>query len=333
MFILFSILFLLFIIYSMSFRDTVSKLGQTEPVTETYEPKYLFVGIFSHGGYGGPAKPYMANKHSSISVKTYHSVPKLMTFMNCSPGSSLLGENGGTDNVVLTEYFRRSGDFNILDVSDFFPRNVAKYKINTKDKLLSQNFLGYMNSALDELEMRPRNRTERFKTANPTDTDVCRNSFICDGKVGISHSFQNKSFSTDDRPIHANSGHNWGIFIYNNNCGVEPGTDIHNIDKIQRDVIENDDGYIIGIKYTLDDIVTGLTEEFNLTDKDYLFMFDYSCNNYSSKTINQSNDLRLTRRLGRSLTSDLGFGRKSTKKRRAKNKKQKKHKKTKKRNK
>ncbi len=318
----------------MSFRDTVSKLGQSETVTETYEPKYLFVGIFLHGGYGAPAKPYMANKHSSISVKTYHSVPKLMTFMNCSPGGSLLGENGGTDNVTLTNYFRRSGDFNILDVSDFFPRNVAKYKINTKDKLLSQNFLGYMNSALDELEMRPRNRTERFKMANPTDTDVCRNSFICDGKVGISHSYQNKSFSTDDRPIHANSGHNWGIFIYNNNCGVEPGTDIHNIDKVQRDVIESEDGYIVGMKYTLDDIITGLTEEYDLTDEDYLFIFDYSCNNYSTKTINQSNDLRLTRRLGRSLTSDLGFGQKytkkrrgkSTKKRRAKNKKDKKEK-------
>ena len=317
----------------MSFRDTVSKLGQTGTITETYEPKYLFVGIFSHGGYGGPSKPYMANRHSSVSLKTYHSVPKLMTFMNCSPSSSLLGERGGTDNVKLTDYFTRSGDFNILDVSEFYPRNVAKYKINTKDKLLSQNFLGYMNSALDELEMRPRNRTEHFKTENPTDTDVCRNSFICDGKVGISHSYQNKSFSTDDRPIHANSGHNWGIFIYNNNCGVEPGTDIHNIDKVQRDVIENDDGYIAGVTYTLDDIVTGLTEEYDLTDEDYLFIFDYSCNNYSTKTINQSNDLRLNRRLGRSLTSDLGFGRKSTikkssAKRRAKNKKQKKHKKT-----
>ena len=84
------------------------------------------------------------------------------------------------------------------------------------------------------------------------------------------------------------------------------------------DVIENEDGYIVGMKYTLDDIVTGLTEEYDLTDEDYLFIFDYSCNNYSTKTINQSNDLRLTRRLGRSLTSDLGFGRKSTKKRRAK---------------
>jgi len=139
---------------------------------------------------------------------------------------------------------------------------------------------------------------------------VCRNSFICDNKVGISHNFPNKTFSTSDRPTHTNVGHNWGIFIYNNNCGIEPGTMIDNIDKIQRDVIENEEGLIIGIKFTLDDIITGLTEEYGLTKDDYLFLFDYSCSTFGNKSINLNNDSRTIRRLGRNVSSVLGLGRK-----------------------
>jgi hypothetical protein len=235
-------------------------------------------------------------------MKTHHSVPKLMTFMNCSPGGSLIGETGGRDNVILADYFKSSADFDIMDVQG--------PKAKTQDQLIAINFLGYMNSGLDELRMRPRDRTERFKIKNPSDIDVCRNSFICDGKVGISHRFPNKSFSTNDPSIHTTPGENWGIFVYNNNCNIEPGTDISTIKEIQHFRLKNKEGAVVGLEFDLEDIISGLTKKYELTDDDYLFLFDYSCNNFSTKNINPGDDPRTIRRLGRSVTSDLGFGKK-----------------------
>jgi len=240
-------------------------------------------------------------------MKTHHSVPKLMTFMNCSPGNSLIGETGGQDNVVLADYFKRSSDFDILDVSDLKVSNTK-----TEEKIISQSFLGYMKSALDELEMRPRNRTEWFKSLEPTDIDVCRNSFICNDRVGISHRFPNKSFSTNDVPIHNTPGKNWGVFIYNNNCGIEPGTDVSKIKEIQHFTLKNKDGKVEGLDFDLADIISGVTEKYGLTEDDYLFLFDYSCNNFSTKNINPGDDPRVIRRLGRNVTSDYGFGKKKT---------------------
>ena len=276
--------------------------AHSPPITKR-EPKYIFLSFLSHGGFGRATNPYRANKHASVSLKTLHSVPKLMTFMNCSPGGSLIGETGGMDNVVLADYFKRSADFNIVDVNNF---HMPKAK--THDQLVSYSFLDYANSALNELDMRPRDRTERFKIKNSSDLDVCRNSFICDGKVGISHRFPNKSFSTNDPSIETTPGENWGVFIYNNNCDIEPGTDISTIKEIQHFTLKDKDGKVVGLDFDLADIISGLTKKYGLTEDDYLFLFDYSCNNFSTKSINLDNDPRLTRRLGRSVTSDFGLG-------------------------
>jgi hypothetical protein len=263
------------------------------------------LSFLSHGGYGRATQPYKANKHASVSLKTRHSVPKLMTYMNCSPGTSLIGENGGTDNIKLTDFFKNNSNYDMMDISEYYHP-----KAKTDEQLLSYNFLEYMNFALDNLEMRPRNRTEKFRIENPKDKDVCRNSFICNDKVGISHSFPNKSFSTDDPPTHTIPGKNWGVFIYNNNCGIKPGTNIESIEEINRDDIEDEDGNVIGLDFHLADIISGLTRKYGLTEDDYLFLFDYSCNTFGKNSINQQNDQRLIRRLGRSVASDFGLGKK-----------------------
>jgi hypothetical protein len=241
-------------------------------------------------------------------METLHSVPKLMTYMNCSPGTSLIGQDGGMDNVVLANYFKGSSDFDMMDISEFYHP-----KAKTYEQLLSYNFLDYMNSALDELDMRPRNRTEKFKIENPKDIDVCRNSFICNDRVGISHRFPNKSFSTDHPSTYTIPGEDWGVFIYNNNCGIKPGTDIQSINEIKRYEIKDKEGNVIGLDFDLADIISGLTKKYELTEDDYLFLFDYSCNNFSTKSINLNNDPRTIRRLGRSVTSDFGLGKKKKK--------------------
>ena len=269
------------------------------------EPKYILLSCLSHGGYGRATQPYKANKHASVNLKTRHSVPKLMTYMNCSPGTSLIGENGGTDNIKLADFFKSNSNYDMMDISEYYHP-----KAKTDEQLLSYNFLEYMNFALDKLQMRPRNRTEKFRIENPKDKDVCRNSFICNDKVGISHSFPNKSFSTDTPPTYTTQGKNWGVFIYNNNCGIKPGTDIESIEEINRNDIEDDDGNVIGLDFHLADIISGLTKKYELTEDDYLFLFDYSCNNFGSNSINPSNDPRTIRRLGRSVASDFGLGKK-----------------------
>ena len=269
------------------------------------EPKYIFLSFLSHGGYSKAAEPYKANSYASVSMKTHHSVPKLMTFMNCSPGGSLIGETGGKDNIKLTDFFKSNSNYDMMDISEYYHP-----KAKTDEQLLSYNFLEYMNLALDKLQMRPRHRTEKFRIENPKDIDVCRNSFICNDKVGISHRFPNKSFSTDTPPTYTIPGKNWGVFIYNNNCGIKPGTDISTINEIERVQIKDKDkdGQVAGLDFSLEDIILGLTNKYGLTEDDYLFLFDYSCNNFGTKSINLENDERTIRRLGRSVTSDFGLG-------------------------
>ena len=291
----------------MSFKSKLAEISkQSSLKTKKREPRYIFLGFFTHGGFGTSTDPYKANKHASVSLKTRHSVPKLMTYMNCSPGTSLIGEDSGMDNVVLANYFKGSSDFDMMDISEFYHP-----KAKTDEQVLSYNFLNYINSALDELQMKPRDRTEKYRIKNPTDIDVCRNSFICNGKVGISHRFPNKSFSTNDPPTHTIPGEDWGIIIYNNNCGINPGTDIYSINDIERDDIKDIDGNITGYDYDLADIISGLSDKCELTKDDYLFLFDYSCNTFSNKSINLEKDPRLIRRLGRSVTSDFGLGKRN----------------------
>jgi len=304
----------------MSFRSKVAELSKhTEGISTTTkkrEPKYIFLGFFSHGGFGWATDPYKANKHASVSIKTRHSIPKLMTYMNCSPGTSLIGEDGGTDNIKLTDFFKSNSNYDMMDISEYYHP-----KAKTDEQLLSYNFLEYMNFALDNLQMRPRKRTEKFRIENPKDKDVCRNSFICNDKVSISHRFPNKSFSTNDPSIETTPGENWGVFIYNNNCDIEPGTDISTIKEIQHFTLKDKEGKVVGFDFDLADIISGLTKKYGLTEDDYLFLFDYSCNNFSTKSINQQNDPRLIRRLGRSVTSDFGLGKKKKGTKRLKNSK------------
>ena len=293
----------------------------TSAHTKKQEPRYIFLGLFAHGLYDYRTKPYKANEHASVSMETLYSVPKLMTFMNCSPGTSMIGESGGGDNIILKDYFKKNSAFDIMDINDLFST-----KAKTEEKLISSNFLGYVNSALDELEMKPRSRTEQFKTANPNDIDVCRNSFICSDTVGISHHFPNKSFATFDSSTPSTEADKWGVFIYNNNFGIEPGTDIEDIDEIAAVPDYDKDGKKKGFIFYLDDIIRGLTEKYGLTEDDYLFLFDYSCNNFSKVSINPENNLRTVRRLARNVETDLGFVKKKGGTRKNKKLKKKKHK-------
>jgi hypothetical protein len=144
----------------MSFKSKIAEIGKSHTIrSPKREPKYIFLGFFVHGGYSKASEPFISSRHASVSIKTLHSVPKLMTFMNCSPGTSLIGEDGGMDNVVLVNYFKGSSAFDMMDISEFYHP-----KAKTDEQLLSYNFLSYMNSALDELDMRPRNRTEKYCT-------------------------------------------------------------------------------------------------------------------------------------------------------------------------
>jgi hypothetical protein len=231
--------------------------------------------------------------------------------MNCSPGNVLIGEDGGIDNIKLSNFFKHHGKRNLLDLSNFAPQSSKK----EYDKLLANIFLDYVGTALKEkLELNPRDRSEKFKILNPKDPDVRRNSYICRDKVGISKRFPNKAFDTNDKPTFATLERSWGIYIYNNNCGVEPLTNIGDIPEIRKYPIENENGEAVGYTFTSSDIIKGLTKAFNLTDEDYLFLFDYSCSNFGKVSINPTNDPKLLRRLARNVTSEWGFGGKFTKK-------------------
>jgi hypothetical protein len=298
---------------SKTMSKTMSKtISKNDSITEEKKktPKYLFLAFFSHGIYNESSRPFKS-QHSSVNIRTLRSVPKLMTYISCSPGCSLIGENDGEDNILLTNFFKRHSENNFMNLieSDTIEKNKGK-KHKTTDTILSQKFLDYIHTALSELTEMPRHRTNRYKIKNPHDIDVCRNSFIGDNKIGNSYNFANKIFTTDNKPRLTNLGENWGVFIYNNNCGIESGTDINEIKEIKKNIIIGENGQQIGFSYELKNIISGLVELCKLTSDDYLFLYDYSCNNFSDKIMNQPNDSRTIRRLGRSITSDFGFGRK-----------------------
>jgi hypothetical protein len=268
------------------------------------EIKYCFIGVFCHGGYGREAQPYKSNAHASTSLRQFTSTPTLMTFMNCAPGNVLLGED--SDNKKLINYFFQNSN------TDLTTETIQSHnkKTKNKDQIISENFLAYVKTGLKELRIEPRDRTEQYKKRNKTDVDVCRNSFICKNQVGISHTYANKTFSTDGKPETVEFPH-WGVFIYNNNCGISYGRNIKLIPGIRHTKINDDED--IGIEFNLSDIINDLTKKCKLSDKDYLCVFDYSCSNFENP-VNPTNDERLIRKLGNNVVQVLGFKRKHTKK-------------------
>ena len=315
----------------MSFRNKVANLGKTsiipvlklEPIPEIIvkpEPKYIFFGVFAHGEYGTGAVQPVIDRHSSVTLTSVRSIPTLMTYLSCSPGNSLIGEHRGMDNILLTDFFKTNGDVDLVKLPDDMPKINDNGK--TQDKLISFNLLDYINAALDQLDEHPRNRNDRYRMQNPIDPDIPRNNFICNGRIGISHTFPNKSFYTNQPPARRgnefDSTKNWGIFVYNNNCGIEPGTNIFDINEINKEPIDNN-GEITGFEFTLKDILSGLTRKYNLIKTDYVFLMDYSCNNFN-KSI-QGDDRRTMTRLGLSITRDFGFGKRKKHRRTKKNRK------------
>lgn len=136
-----------------------------------------------------------------------------------------------------------------------------------------------------------------------------RNSFICTNKVGIGHTFPNKSFSTVDPSADAANMDSWGIFIFNNNCGIEPGTRIEELlPEMKREIITEDDEEI-GVRFHLYDIISAFENKYRLTSEDYLFLFDYTCSIFSGR-----HNSRTVRSWGRQISKDLGFGIKRNKK-------------------
>ena len=277
----------------MSFRNSVKNIKNSQR-----KPKYIVIGFFLHGSFGSAAEPYQSNPYASTSIRSFNSVPKLMTIMNCAPGNSLISAYYGIDNVILTNYFYENSEIDITAIEE----ETSK----PHDRAISNNFLKYVNSGLSRLELNPRDRIEKFKKENPKDVDVCRNSLICNNKVGISHTFANKTFSTENSPMGI-SPEDWGIFIYNNNCGIPYGTNIESMPDMPAYslMVERK---VIGMSFDLNDIISTLTDLFGLTDKDYLFLFDYTCNIFA-KTVNSTKSSRTTRNIGNRLPKILGFGR------------------------
>jgi hypothetical protein len=271
-----------------------------QPPPSQRQPKYIFIGFFLHGSYGLASQPYKVNEHASISIRPFVSTPKLFTFINCAPGNVLIGEDDGNDNAKLTKYFRTNSKINIIDTDN------QTAKKQSQDNKIAENFLNYVKSGLGKLRLNPRDFIETYKKENPKDVDVCRNSLICNNKVGISHTFANKTFSTENSPMGI-SPEDWGIFIYNNNCGIPYGTNIESMPDMPAYslMVERK---VIGMSFDLNDIISTLTDLFGLTDKDYLFLFDYTCNIFA-KTVNSTKSSRTTRNIGNRLPKILGFGR------------------------
>jgi hypothetical protein len=310
----------------MSFRNKVANLGKTPlpvlklEISVKTEPKYIFFGVFAHGEYGTDAVQSSNSRYSSVTLTSVRSIPTLMTYLSCSPGNSLIGDHTGMDNILLTDFFEANGDVNLVKLPDDMPKINDNGK--TQDNLISFNLLDYINAALGQLPQDPRNRNERYRMQNPIDPDIPRNNFICNGRIGISHTFPNKSFYTNQPPSGRSNRFditkNWGIFVYNNNCGIEPGTNIIDINEINKEPIDNN-GQITGLEFTLNDIISGLTRKYNLMETDYVFFMDYSCNNFNKGI--QGDDRRSVTRLGLSITRDFGFGGRKKNKRTKKNRK------------
>jgi hypothetical protein len=267
------------------------------PPLSPRQPKYIFIGFFVHGEYNGSARPYRVNPHASKSMWIFDSVPKLMTFMNCSPGNVLIGETGDGDNTRLTNYFKTNSNNN-------FMANINQNANDEdQDQIIAKNFLTHVKSGLKEISLNPRDNIEKYKIDNKTDNDVCRNSYICNNQVGISHTFINKTFTTKD-PVTGVPPEHWGIFIYNNNCGIEPGTNIESISGMPKYYVTHKNGN--GYDFYLSGIVSTLQNKYGLTDKDYLFLFDYTCSKFKREVI-EPNDLRGLRREGNNVAKAFGF--------------------------
>jgi hypothetical protein len=221
-----------------------------------------------------------------------------MTFTNSSPGNVVLGEADGSDNTKLVNFFKTNSNINLLT--------------DTNQDIIAKNFLTYSKNGLATLNSNPRDDLESFrKNKKIEEKYVPRNSFICNNKVGISRTFINKSFSTSNPSSDEANMDSWGVFIFNNNYGIEPGTRIEKIlPDLPQEFITNEDGDDIGFRFHLHDIIIHLGRNYDITDEDYLFLFDYSC----SKFIEERNP-RLNRDWGRQIAKDSGFGKKRSNKR------------------
>ncbi len=274
------------------------------PVTPPMQPKYILIGFFIHGGYGDKAtQSCKVDPHAAKSLKTFNSTPKLMTFTNSSPGNVVLGNADGSDNTKLKNYFKTNGHMNLITDTN--------QNAKDQEQIIANNFLTYSKNGLATLTSNPRDDLEHYrKTKKIEEKYICRNSFICNNKVGIGHTFPNKTFSTNDPSTDEANMDSWGIFIFNNNCGIEPGTRIEELFPDMTDnTIINEDGEDIGIQYSLQNIEYKLTIEYGLSHEDYLFLFDYSCSIFTGET-----NKRNIRSLGRQVAKELGFGKKRTNK-------------------
>lgn len=272
------------------------------------EQKYICIGFFVHGGYGKSARPYKVNPHASKSIWPFRSTPKLMTFTNSSPGNVVLSEADGSENTKLTNYFKTNSNINLMVD--------ANQNAKDQDQIIAENFLNYARNGLATLQTNPRDDLERYRKTNKIEKKyVCRNSFICNNKVGIGHTFPNKTFATNDPPTDPANMDSWGIFIFNNNCGIEPGTRIEELlPEMTPEDITNEDGEVIGVRFHLSDILFHLEIKYRLTSKDYIFLFDYTCSIFNQE-INPKGNERETRSLGREVAEYLGFHNKTGKKR------------------
>ena len=275
-----------------------------------YEPKYIFIGFFIHGAYATMGiteklEPY----HGAKSLKAYKSTPKLMTFTNSTPGNILWGNADGSDNTKIKKYFETNSHVNFLTDA------------NDQEEIIAENFLNYSKDALATLPTNPRDDLEKDRYAlsktgaRKIDKKyVPRNSFILNNEVGIGYSFPNKSFTTDNPSSDAANMDAWGIFIFNNNCGIKPGTRIEELFPEMLDrIITNKDGDEIGIKIYLQDIESKLTNRYGLSDEDYLFLFDFTCS-----IMNEETNPRLIRVLSRQVPKIFGFHKETGKKRKGK---------------
>jgi hypothetical protein len=272
-----------------------------------YEPKYIFIGFFIHGAYATMGiteklEPY----HGAKSLRAFKSTPKLMTFTNSSPGNIVWGNADGSDNTKIKKYFETNSHVNFLTDA------------NDQEEIIAENFLNYSKNALATLPTNPRDDLEKDrdaltkKGARKIDKKyVPRNSFILNNEVGIGYSFPNKSFTTDNPSSDAANMDAWGIFIFNNNCGIKPGTRIEELFPEMLDrIITNEDGDEIGIKIYLRDIESKLTNRYGLSDEDFLFLFDFTCS-----IMNEETNPRLIRVLSRQIPKIFGFHKETGKKR------------------
>jgi hypothetical protein len=264
------------------------------------EQKYMLAVFCAHGAYNKSALPYRVHPHASKSLQTFKSTPKLMTFTNSSPGNVVLANADGSDNTKLTDYFKKHDNINLM----------ANTNQNTKnqDQIIAENFLNYSKSALATLTTNPRDDLEIYRKNKKIKPEyACRNSYICNNQVGIGHTFLNKIFSTNDPPTDLENMDSWGIFIFNNNCGIDPGTRIEDLlTEMPREDITDDDGEDIGVQFRLDHIIKHLTNKYELTNKDYLFLFDFTCSIFC-QDINPTKNKRLERSFGREAFDVLGF--------------------------